>query len=266
MPRGPRPDEPGMVHHVWTRALDGRDLFLDLDDRRDLVARLSHILPDAGAACFGWALMSNHFHLVVKTGTQGVGTLMQRVLTGYAMRFNGRSGRQGHLLQGRFGSRPVRDDGDLLGVIRYVLRNPLEAGLARGLDALERHPWSGLGALMGRRAALPFESVSATLALFGDRPAGARVRLRSWLERPIAAEPSDPVRLEDIVRSVCTELAVPERDVWDGRRTRLASQARTLVCRRAVAEARLGVVAVARSLGLSHAAVSQAARRRLPDK
>ncbi len=92
---------PGLVHHVWTRALDGRDLFLDVDDRRDVVARLSAVLPDGGARCFGWALMSNHVHLVVKTGHRRLGTLMQRVFTGYAMRFNGRSGRRGYLLQGR---------------------------------------------------------------------------------------------------------------------------------------------------------------------
>ena len=193
--------------------------------------------------------MSNHVHLVVKTGHQRLGTLMQRVLTGYAMRFNGRTGRRGHLLQGRFGSRPLRDEADLLVVIRYVLRNPLEAGLVRSLEDLERYPWGGLSALLGRRPPLPFESVSDTLALFAADEASARSRLRTWMEgSEPAGRPDAP--LDALLRQVCAELAVLDR---------------ALLCRRAV-QAGLGVVDVARALHLSHAAVSQAARRSSSDK
>jgi putative transposase len=259
MPRGPRLDAPGVVHHVWAHAIDGWDLFLDRDDRRDVVARLSEVLPDGGAGCFGWTLMSNHVHLVVKTGHQRLGTLMQRVFTGYAMRFNGRTGRRGHLLQGRFGSRPLRDEADLLVVIRYVLRNPLEAGLVRSLEDLERYPWGGLSALLGRRPPLPFESVSDTLALFAADEASARSRLRTWMEGSEPAGRAD-APLDALLRRVCAELAVLEADVRGGRRTQRASRARALLCRRAV-QAGLGVVDVARALHLSHAAVSQAARR-----
>jgi REP element-mobilizing transposase RayT len=251
-----------MVHHVWVRAVDGRDLFADADDRRDMLARLSRIVPDCGAHCFGWALMSNHFHLVVKTGPRRLGPMMQRVLTGYAMRFNGRVGRHGYLVQSRFGSRPVRDDADLRNVIRYVLRNPLEAGLVRGLGALERYPWCGLRALMARERPLPFESVPDTLRLFAPDEATARSSLRECLRDRVHRwdRPSEP-SLDAIVQIVCADLAIPESAVREGRRTRLASRARAEVCRRAVRDAGLGVVEVARALGLSHAAVSQALRR-----
>jgi REP element-mobilizing transposase RayT len=258
MPRGPRLDAPGMVHHVWTHAVDRRELFADTDDRRDLLLRLGAILPDEGAHCFGWALMSNHLHLVVKTGERRLGTLMQRILTGYAMRFNGRAGRRGYLVQSRFGSRPVQDEADLRIVIRYVLRNPLEAGLARSLDGLARYPWCGLGALLGRRSPLPFESVAETLDLFGPDEATARAQLRAWLgPRDEAPRP----QLDRIIRDVCTEFGVLEADLRSGRRTSGASRARARVCLRAVDGAGLGVVEVARALGLSHAAVSQALAR-----
>lgn len=265
MPRGPRLDAPGLVHHVWTRAIDGRDLFEDVGDRHDIISRFSEILPEGGGRCFGWTLMSNHIHAVVKTDAQRLGTLMQRVFTGYAMRFNGRAGRRGHLLEGRFGSRPLKDDADLHAVIRYVLRNPLEAGLVRSLEALERYPWGALGALLGLRPALPFESVRETLALFAPDEEVARTRLRAWLERP-GPSTTEGSPLDDLVRKVCVELAVPEADVRGRRRTRLASRARALVCRRAIRECGLGVVEVARALGLSHAAVSQAVRRSPSDK
>jgi len=265
MPRGPRLDAPGLVHHIWARAVDGRDIFLGLDDRRDIVDRLSRILPEDGAPCFGWALMSNHLHLVLKAGARRVGTTMQRVLTGYAMRFNGRAGRQGHLFQGRFGSRLLRDDGELAVAIRYVLRNPLEAGLARDLTDLERHPWSGYGAIAGRRPAHPFEAVAETLALFGPDSATARMRLREWLDD--AQRPATRAdRLEELIREVCRTLGLVETSVSGRGRTQLVSRARALVCQRAVAELGLGVVEVARALGLSHAAVSQALGRRRADK
>jgi REP element-mobilizing transposase RayT len=253
-----------MVHHVWAHAVDGRDLFADLDDRYDIVARLAAIVPDEGARCFGWTLMSNHLHLVVKAGDGRLGTLLQRVLTGYAMRFNGRAGRRGHLFQGRFGSRPVRDETDLHNVIRYVLRNPLEAGLARDVTSLERYPWGGLGALLGRRDAWAFESVAETLALFAPDVGTARSRLLGLLERPTASACERASVLDGMIRRVCAELAVAETDLRSGRRTRAASRARAIVCRRAVREAGLGVVEVARALRLSHAAVSQAARRSSP--
>jgi REP element-mobilizing transposase RayT len=254
-----------MVHHVWAHAVDGHDLFLDADDRRDVVARMDRILPEDGAHCLGWTLMSNHLHAVVKTGTRPLGRTMQRVLTGYAMRFNGRAGRRGHLFQGRYGSRPVRDDADLLGVIRYVLRNPLEAGLVRSVDALARYPWGGLGALLGLWPALSFESVAETLALLAPNETDARDRLRALVKRPDPS-PNGALSLDALLRRVCDELGVAEADVRGGRRTALVSRARALVCARAVQEAGLGVVDVARALSLSHAAVSQAIRRSLSDK
>jgi chromosomal replication initiation ATPase DnaA len=103
------------------------------------------------------------------------------------------------------------------------------------------------------------------LALFAPDEASARMRLRARMERP---EPPSSVAspLDDLVRSVCVELAIAETDVRGGRRSRLASRARALICRRALRECGLGVMDVARALGLSHAAVSQAVRRSLRDK
>jgi REP element-mobilizing transposase RayT len=253
-----------MVHHVWARSLDGRDLFLDPDDRHDLVARLSRVLPEGGAACFGWTLMSNHVHLVVKTGPRRIGTLMQRVFTGYAMRFNGRSARIGHVLQGRFGSRLVRDEGDLLVVIRYVLRNPVEAGVVDSVRALARYPWGAYGALAGARPAFDFESVRQTLALFGPDDAAARARLRHCLERSDEPLPPAASPLDALIRGVCADLAVPEADLRGGRRTRGASRARAVVCQRARAAGIRGIE-VARALGLTPAAVSRGARRGVSD-
>jgi chromosomal replication initiation ATPase DnaA len=91
------------------------------------------------------------------------------------------------------------------------------------------------------------------------------MRLREWLDdpRPPATQAD---RLEALIREVCGTLGLVEASVSGRGRTQLVSRARALVCERAVTELGLGVVEVARALGLSHAAVSQALRRRQADK
>lgn len=262
MPRQPRCDAPGVVHHVWARGIDGRAIFLDDDDRRDLIARLDRILPESGMRCLAWALMSNHLHLVLRTGAVPISSVMKRIHTGFAIRFNRRSGRCGYLFQSRFGSRMIGDDADLLGVIVYVLRNPIDACLVRDVAELERYPWSACGALLGRREPYAFESVRETLSLLGGGTdvAHDHDRLRSWIARERV--PPEPARsLEDLVREVCRDHAVAEADLRAGVRVRPVSRARAHLCKRAVFELGLRPTAVARALGLAHSAVSAALRK-----
>jgi hypothetical protein len=131
------------------------------------------------------------------------------------------------------------------------------------VDALEHYAWGGLGALMGRRPPHPFESVPETLALFAADEPSARARLRAWIEGPDA---SAVTPFDALVRSVCEIFGVAEDDFRRGSRTRLASSARAVVCRRAVGELGLSVTEVARALGLTHAAVSKASARSAGEK
>jgi REP element-mobilizing transposase RayT len=258
MPRQPRHDAPGVIHHVWARGIDGRTIFLDDSDREDLWRRFSRILPESGMRCFATILMSNHLHLVVQTGPISLSTVMRRIHTGFAMRFNGRAQRAGYLFQGRFGSRIVGDDGDFLRTVAYVLRNPIAAGLVSDLNELARQPWCSFGALMGRRAPLPFESTVAALGLLGPDPETARRRLCEWILRTEASR--DP--LWELVDEVCRELGVAVEDLRGGRRDRCTSEARGRICRRAVLELRLRPSAVGRALGVGPSTVSQALRPR----
>ena len=260
MPRARRQDGSGTVHHVWARGIDGRAIFHDDGDRWDLLHRLARVLPESGMRCFAWALMSNHLHLVLQTGPVPLSTVMKRVHTGFAVRFNRRNERRGYLFQGRFGSRVVKDDADLLAVVAYVLRNPLEGGLVGDAVELESYPWSSYGALIGRREPLPFESISATRAIFGGAPAVARERLRAWISREPAPRRC-AVSLDDLIRDTCLRHAVAEADVRAGRRTSAAIRARAEICRRAVVELELRASVVARALGLTRSAVSQTLHR-----
>lgn len=268
MPRRRREDAPGSIHHVWARGIEGRAIFRGDGDQLDLLERLTEVFADGCAHSLAWALMSNHLHLVLRTGTTPLSTLMRRIHTGFALRFNLRYQRSGYLFQSRFGSRLVRDDAGLRAVIRYVLRNPLDGGLVRDLAALERFRWCAYGALVGVRPARPFEAVGETLSLFGESTASARVALRAFVAEPVrTTDAPGPARVEPgllltaLVREVCREHDIFEDDLRGGQRTRAISRARTELCRRAVLEQGLHPATVARGLGLSESAVSQALRR-----
>lgn len=190
MARTPRLNAPWAAYHVMARGIERRNIFRDDSDRRDFVARLERLLPEERWRCFVWVLLPNHYHLVLQSTGGRLSRLMARLNTGYARAFNRRHDRVGYLFQNRFKSRLVRDDADLMGLILYVSRNPLRAGLVRSLKGLEDYRWSGLGALTGRRPALPFESTIACLSVLGDDVDDARARLRRRLLE--AEKPSLP--------------------------------------------------------------------------
>jgi REP element-mobilizing transposase RayT len=192
MARGARPDVPGVAHHVMMRGIDRRRIFRTDEDRLDFLSRLDSLLPEEGWRCFAWALMPNHAHLVIQSALGGLSRLMARLNTGYARGFNLRHRRSGYLFQNRFKSRIVCDDADLTGLVVYVLRNPLEARLVDSPCELGEYPWCGLGALMGRRPARPFEATNACLSLFAPDRQSARERLRRWVSGSEDAPCVDP--------------------------------------------------------------------------
>jgi len=83
MPRKSRIDSPGALHHIIVRCIARRNIFYDNEDQDNLVNRLSKILIDTNTACFAWAGIPNHFHLLLRTGNAPITTVMRRLLTGY---------------------------------------------------------------------------------------------------------------------------------------------------------------------------------------
>ena len=94
MPRLARLDAPGVVHHVIIRGIERRKIFFDTKDRNDMIDRLGDLLPATHTACYAWAFLSNHAHFLFRSGDAGLPTLMRRLLTGYAIRFNRRHRQQ----------------------------------------------------------------------------------------------------------------------------------------------------------------------------
>jgi len=97
MLRQARIDAPGALHHIMIRGIEGKKIFRDNNDRDDFLTRLGKILSETSTPCYAWALMSDHAHLLLRTGSAPLSHVMRKLLTGYAVRFNHRHRRRGKL-------------------------------------------------------------------------------------------------------------------------------------------------------------------------
>lgn len=173
MPRSARIDIPDLLQHVIVRGIERRDIFLDDDDRRLFLERLSMLLAETGTDCLAWALMFNHFHLLLRPRTTRLSVFMRRLLTGYAVVFNLQHKRSGHLFQIRYKSIACQEDAYLLELVRYIHLNPLRAGLVKTIDELDSYPWCGHAVLMGKQE-LSGQSIDDVLMLFGQGKKNSR--------------------------------------------------------------------------------------------
>ena len=96
MPRQPRLDAPGSLHHVMGRGIGGVKIFGNKKDREDFLERLADLVSNDALRVYAWALMSTHFHLLARTSKQPLSDSMRKLLTGYAVNFNRRHKRYGH--------------------------------------------------------------------------------------------------------------------------------------------------------------------------
>ncbi len=128
MPRQARLDAPGTLHHVIVRGIGKRGIVDDRKDRGNFVSRMGEIASDTGTEIYAWALMTNHAHILLRSGTFGLSRYMRRLLTGYAISYNLRHHRHGHLFQNRYKSIVCEEETYFLELVRYIHLNPLRAG------------------------------------------------------------------------------------------------------------------------------------------
>ena len=184
MPRKSRIDAPGALHHIIVRGIEQRKIFRDSRDRENFLDRLAHLLLSSKTRCLAWALMPNHVHLLLQTGSVSISRLMCRLLTGYAVTFNLKYHRSGHLFQNRYKSILCQEDKYLKELVRYIHLNPMRAGLVLDLKSLEGYPWCGHSAVMGK-AREEWHDTEYVLAFFGDAPSKARAAYRAFVEKGI---------------------------------------------------------------------------------
>ena len=185
MPRKSRIDAPGALHHIIARGIDRGKIFQDPADKRNFLKRLGEILKATETRCYAWALIPNHFHLLLRTGHAPLATVMRRLLTGHALWYNRRHRRYGHLFQNRYKSVLCQEDAYLLELVRYIHLNALRARLVPNLSSLDKYSFSGHSVLMDRRSN-DWQDTAAVLRLFGEKVSAARRQYRGYVEKGIA--------------------------------------------------------------------------------
>jgi hypothetical protein len=139
--------------------------------------------------------------LLLKTESTPIATVMKRLLTGYAMHYNRRHKRSGHLFQNRYKSILCQEDAYLLELVRYIHLNHIRAKLVEDMRALDKYRYGGHSALMGKTT-VAFQNENYILGLFGDKVSPARRKYRAFVEKGIADGKRPELTGGGLIRSV----------------------------------------------------------------
>jgi putative transposase len=188
MPRPPRPVIANGVYHVFNRGNRRSPIFLETADFERFIDLLRELHGRFGWPFFAYCLMTNHFHLVVETPEGDVSTGLHRASFLYAQYFNRKYDLDGHVFQGRFKTVVIRSDVQLLAAIRYVVTNPVRAGLT---TKSEQWRWSSYRATVGIRRPPAFLAVDRVLRFFGRERIEQQERFATFV-----AEEDEAIRRE----------------------------------------------------------------------
>ena len=182
----------GAFYHVMARGNARQSIFGDDIDRHAFLENLVRVARRFDWRVWAWCLMDNHYHLLVETRQATLSRGMREVNGVYTQAFNRRHARVGHVLQGRYKAVLIDRDTYLLEVGRYIVLNPVRAGLVTGV---EDFPWSSYHAMMGAAPAPDWLAVEPTLAQFHAQRRPARRAYARFVRAGIGAgDPHDQMQ------------------------------------------------------------------------
>jgi len=178
MARQLRLEFPGALYHITSRGNNKQEIFLDEEDRRDFLDLTGKEIEQKRWKCYAYCIMDNHYHLVIETPEGNLVSGMRRLNAVYSQMFNRKHGRHGHLFQGRYKSLIVEREGYLLELCRYVVLNPVRAGI---VDQPEQWEWSSFNSTVGLRAGPRWLDTKGVLELFSHDETEARAQYRLFV-------------------------------------------------------------------------------------
>ena len=190
MARPPRNEYAEGVYHVTTRGNNRRGIYTDVRDRVVFLAMLDRAFRRYHWQIYAYCLMTTHFHLVFGVPEGGLSAGMCELNGGFARWSNWRHGREDHLFGKRFSSIEILTDAHLLEACRYVVLNPVRAGLC---SKPEDWPWSSYRATAGIIDPPAFLSLGSLLALFANRPEDAMRAYRAFIRDGLVSPGHGPV-------------------------------------------------------------------------
>jgi REP element-mobilizing transposase RayT len=168
----------GALYHVTSRG-DGQEaIYRDDTDRALCLVVLANTVERYHWTVHAWCLMGNHYHLLIETPDSNLAQGMRHFNGVYTQRFNRRHGRVGHVFQGRYKAILVQKDSYLLELARYIVLNPVRAGMVR---TPKDWPWSSYRATAGQTTAPAWLQTDWLLSTFGRRTSHAQARYRGFV-------------------------------------------------------------------------------------
>ena len=172
MPRGPRERSESGYYHVVLKGNAAQIIFETDADRYKFLDLVKKYRDELGFIILAWCLMDNHVHLIIDAGDQDLAAFMKKVEVSYVRYFNAKEERVGHLFQGRYFSKPIETDAQLLATVDYIHMNPERARMALKSE----YRWSSYTEYVG----IPWlTDVSLVLSMLGSVDAFKRFVGRS---------------------------------------------------------------------------------------
>lgn len=178
MARPLRIEYPGAVYHITTRGNRRAQVFIDEEDRKIFFAVLEEIAHRFNTVCHAYCLMGNHYHLILETPEGNLSRTMRHINGVYTQLFNRKHHKVGHVFQGRYKGILIERGEHLLEACRYIVLNPVRAGLCATPEAW---PWSSYIATAGLASAEPFLSIGWILEQFAEDPAIAAKKYAAFV-------------------------------------------------------------------------------------
>ena len=164
MPRKARTFSGSNIYHVMLRGINKQNIFEEDEDRFYFMKTLDVCKEISGFRLHAFVLMSNHIHLLIEPADESLDMIFRRIGTRYAVWYNRKYQRAGHLFQDRFRSENVETDLYFMTVLRYILQNPMKAGLEKAPGS---YPWSSYRAYALGKSAVT--DMQFAVDLFGNR-------------------------------------------------------------------------------------------------
>jgi REP element-mobilizing transposase RayT len=276
MARPLRIQGPGLTYHITARGVRRTRIYLDDEDRRRFLTLLADVVERYALICHTYCEMTNHFHLAVTTTEANLSRAVQQLDGDYARWWNWRHARVGHVFEARFGSQLVQDNSYLVNVCRYIVLNPVRAGM---VESPEQWPWSSYGAMIGLVERPSFLNCTRVLDIIDpDNHAAAVERFRGMVMESGADAPklpSDAILGDDAFVARFREhrarasREVPRRRLGRPGLDAIFQGAATRSLRNAAIatalEERYAIAEIARYLGLARPTVSKLRRRLVPE-
>jgi len=200
MARPIRIEYAGALYHVTSHGDRREDIYLDDKDSLAWLTVFSGVCSRFNWRCHAWCLMDNHYHVVIETIEGNLSQGMRQLNGVFTQRSNRRHKRAGHVFQGRYKAILVQKDSYLLELARYVVLNPVRAGMVSDVQDWQ---WSSYLEMVGRRPSAKWLETDWVLNHFGDSRDTAIVNYQNFVREGVGLSP-----VWDGMKRLLTRIAV----------------------------------------------------------